>query len=65
MKGTTLSCTCGGADRYLCFNVNIRKRIIMAAEIITKEDLQEFRERLLGQIKALISGGSNEEPRKF
>ncbi|QXV66308.1 helix-turn-helix domain-containing protein [Mucilaginibacter sp. 21P] len=37
----------------------------MAAEIITKEDLQEFGERLLGQMKALISGGSTEEPRKF
>ena len=37
----------------------------MAAEIITKEDLQEFGEGLLSQMKALISGGSNEEPRKF
>ena len=37
----------------------------MAAEIITKEDLQEFGERLLSQMKALISSGSNEEPRKF
>ncbi len=37
----------------------------MAAEIITKEDLQEFGERLLSQMKILISGGSNEEPRKF
>ena len=37
----------------------------MAAEIITKEDLQEFGERLLTQMKALISGGSVEEPRKF
>ncbi|PAW92345.1 DNA-binding protein [Mucilaginibacter sp. MD40] len=37
----------------------------MAAEIITKEDLQEFGERLLSQMKALISGKSNEEPRKF
>ena len=37
----------------------------MAAEIITKEDLQEFGERLLGQMKALISGGFTDEPRKF
>ncbi|MBD1384607.1 helix-turn-helix domain-containing protein [Mucilaginibacter rigui] len=37
----------------------------MAAEIITKEDLQEFGERLLSQMKALISGGSSEEPKKF
>jgi hypothetical protein len=37
----------------------------MAAEIITKEDLQEFGERLLTQMKVLISGGSVEEPRKF
>jgi hypothetical protein len=37
----------------------------MAAEIITKEDLQEFGEQLLNQMKALISGGSTEEPRKF
>ena len=37
----------------------------MAAEIMTNEDLQEFEERLLGQMKALISGGSTEEPRKF
>lgn len=37
----------------------------MAAEIITKEDLQEFGERLPGQMKALISGSSTKEPRKF
>jgi hypothetical protein len=37
----------------------------MAAEIITKEDLQEFGERLLSQMKALISGGSTDDPRKF
>jgi hypothetical protein len=37
----------------------------MAAEIITKEDLQEFREQLLNQMKALIGGGSTEEPGKF
>jgi len=37
----------------------------MAAEIITKEDLQEFGEKLLNQMRALISGGSSEEPRKF
>jgi hypothetical protein len=37
----------------------------MAAEIITKEDLQEFGERLLNQMKALISSGSTEEPRKL
>jgi hypothetical protein len=37
----------------------------MAAEIITKEDLQEFGERLLGQMKALISSSPSEEPRKF
>ena len=37
----------------------------MAAEIITKEDLQEFGEQLLGQMKALIGGGSSQEPRKF
>ena len=36
----------------------------MAAEIITKEDLQAFGEHLLNQMKALI-GGSAEEPRKF
>jgi len=37
----------------------------MAAEIITKEDLQEFGEQLLGQMKALIGGCSSQEPRKF
>lgn len=37
----------------------------MAAEIITKEDLQEFGEQLLCQIKVLISGGPAEGPRKF
>lgn len=37
----------------------------MAVEIITKEDLQEFGEQLLCQIKALISGGSTEERKKF
>lgn len=65
VKGTTLSCTCGTTDNELGLNFSIRKSIIMAAEIITKEDLQEFGERLLGQMKALISGGSTEEPRKF
>jgi hypothetical protein len=37
----------------------------MAAEIITKEDLQEFGEHLLNQMKVLITGDSTEEPRKF
>jgi hypothetical protein len=37
----------------------------MAAEIITKEDLQEFGEKLFNQMRALISGSSTEEPRKF
>ncbi|SDP86054.1 Helix-turn-helix domain-containing protein [Mucilaginibacter sp. OK268] len=37
----------------------------MAAEIITKEDLQEFGEKLLNQMKALIGAGSTDEPRKF
>jgi hypothetical protein len=39
--------------------------MIMAAEIITKEDLQEFGEKLLNQIKAIIGGDSTEGPRKF
>ena len=34
----------------------------MAAEIITKEDLQEFGEQLLNQMKALIGRGQVEEP---
>ena len=37
----------------------------MAAEIITREDLQEFGERLLYQMKALLGGGSTEEQKKF
>lgn len=37
----------------------------MAAEIITKEDLQEFGEQLLNQMKALIGRGQVDEPRKF
>ena len=37
----------------------------MAAEIITKEDLQEFGEQLLNQMKALIGRRQVEEPRKF
>lgn len=37
----------------------------MAAEIITREDLQEFGERLLNQMKALLGGGSTEEQKKF
>jgi len=37
----------------------------MAAEIITREDLQEFGERLLNQMKALLGGDSTEEQKKF
>lgn len=36
----------------------------MAAEIITKEDLQEFREKLLEDLKALL-GKPVEEPKKW
>jgi len=36
----------------------------MAAEIITKEDLQEFGNNLLNQIKGLL-GQTGEEPRKW
>jgi len=36
----------------------------MAAEIITKEDLQEFGDKLLYQIKALM-GQTAEEPKKW
>jgi Helix-turn-helix domain len=36
----------------------------MAAEIITKEDLQEFGKNLLSQIKSLL-GQSIEEPKKW
>lgn len=36
----------------------------MAAEIITKEDLQEFGQQLLNQIKSLL-GRAIEEPRKW
>ena len=37
----------------------------MAAEIITREYLQEFGERLLNQMKALLGGDSTEEQKKF
>jgi len=37
----------------------------MAVEIITKEDLQEFGEQLLNQMKALLGSGFTEEQRKF
>ena len=36
----------------------------MAAEIITKEDLQEFEERLINKIISIV-GSSTEEPRKW
>lgn len=36
----------------------------MAAEIITKEDLNEFGEKLLSEIKRVL-GKSTEEPRKW
>lgn len=36
----------------------------MAAEIITKEDLEQFREKLLGDIKALLVRPA-EEPKKW
>jgi hypothetical protein len=36
----------------------------MAAEIITKEDLQEFGRNLLSQIRGLL-GHSLEEPKKW
>jgi len=35
----------------------------MAAEIITKEDLNEFREILLNDIKALLGKSLNESPK--
>jgi hypothetical protein len=38
----------------------------MATEIITREDLEAFGEKLMSQMKALLSGGSAEgEPRKW
>ncbi|GAB2690500.1 helix-turn-helix domain-containing protein [Mucilaginibacter koreensis] len=38
----------------------------MATEIITREDLEAFGERLLNQMKVLLTGGSAEsEPRKW
>ncbi|MDN5288483.1 MAG: helix-turn-helix protein [Mucilaginibacter sp.] len=36
----------------------------MAAEIITKEDLQEFEERIINKIMSIV-GQSREEPRKW
>lgn len=36
----------------------------MAAEIITKEDLQEFEERLINKIISIV-GKSTDEPRKW
>ncbi|WP_299495751.1 DNA-binding protein [Mucilaginibacter sp.] len=36
----------------------------MAAEIITKEDLKEFGDRLLGRIKSII-GQTIEQPKKW
>jgi hypothetical protein len=36
----------------------------MAAEIITKEDLVEFEDRLLGKIKKMM-GQSTDQPRKW
>lgn len=36
----------------------------MAAEIITKEDLEQFEERLINQIKVLLAGQA-EEPKKW
>ena len=35
----------------------------MAAEIITKEDLNEFREILLNDIKALLGKSPGEQPK--
>lgn len=32
----------------------------MATEIITREDLEEFGNKLIGQMKALLSGGNGE-----
>jgi Helix-turn-helix domain len=37
----------------------------MAAEIITKEDLEIFREKLLKDIKGLLGKGAGEEPKKW
>ncbi|MDT3403784.1 helix-turn-helix domain-containing protein [Mucilaginibacter terrae] len=38
----------------------------MATEIITREDLEAFGEKLMSQMKALLSGGTAEgEPRKW
>lgn len=38
----------------------------MATEIITREDLTEFGEKLMNQIKVLLSGGSAEgQPSKY
>ena len=39
----------------------------MATEIITREDLEAFGEKLMSQMKALLSGGSTDggEPRKW
>ena len=38
----------------------------MATEIITREDLEAFGEKLMSQMKALLSGGSaHGEPRKW
>ena len=38
--------------------------MFMAAEIITKEDLKEFKKELLGDIKALLST-KTDEPKKW
>lgn len=37
----------------------------MAAEIITKEDLNEFREKLINDIRALLTSGPSQEPQKW
>ena len=48
----------------LHINLNELKLKAMAAEIITKEDLQEFGKNLLNQIRGLL-GQTIEEPRKW
>jgi hypothetical protein len=39
-------------------------RTIMALEILTKDDLEEFGQRLIAEIKTLL-GGQTEEPKKW
>lgn len=37
----------------------------MATEIITREDLEAFGEKILGHIKSILAGASSSEPNKY